>query len=409
MSDLNVTHASALALVRDEGGPRRGRAQGELQILADGAVAIRGGRITAVGTTEQVLRAAGEAPELDARGRTVLPGLVESHTHPLFGGQRHQEYAAKLAGTEPEGPQGIPAAVRHTRQAGDEELLAGLADTYRALLRGGASTVEVKTGYGQSVAEELRALELLHRSRADTPQELVLTLLGAHVVPPEARDAREYAELVRTELLPAAVRQGHARLHDLVCERGVFEPETAAGLLEASRRAGIPARVHADANAASRGWSTAVAGGAIGADHLTYTPDEEIRAVGGTETVAVLLPVAEQLYLDERKANARLFIAQGVPVALGTDYCSALHPTSTLLSLALGSSWFRMTPAEAITATTLNAAYACALGHDRGSLDPGKRGDLTIVDCAHPNEICVSMGTARVGEVVIGGRRTLGS
>ncbi|WP_406140446.1 amidohydrolase family protein [Streptomyces sp. NBC_01089] len=409
--DLNVVGAAALVLVRDDGGPRRGRAQGEVEILADGAVAIRSGRIVAAGPTDEVLRAAGPAPTLDARGRTVLPGLVESHTHPLFGGDRHHEYAEKLSGTvprDPTAPRGIGAAVLHTREADDGALLSDAARAYAKLLRGGATTVEVKTGYGQSTRQELRALDLLHRSRATTPQSLVLTFLGAHVVPPEAADAESYAGLVRDEMLPAVVEQGIADLHDLVCERGVFDEGLAAELLDASRKAGLPARVHADANAASRGWATAVAGGAIAADHLTYTPDSEIREVGTTSTVAVLLPVAEQLYLDERRANARLFIDEGVPVALATDYCSALHPTSTLLSLALGTSWFRMTPAEAIVATTLNAAYACARGHDRGSIDIGKRGDLTIVDCPHPNEICVSMGTAPLGAVVIEGRVVLG-
>ncbi|WP_030903000.1 imidazolonepropionase [Streptomyces sp. NRRL F-5126] len=409
--DLNVVGAEALVLVRDDGGPRRGRAQGEVEILADGAVAIRAGRIVAAGPTAEVLRTAGPAPTLDARGRTVLPGLVESHTHPLFAGDRHREYAEKLSGMpvgDASAPRGIGAAVRHTRAAEDDALLADLARAYAGLLRGGATTVEVKTGYGQSTDQELRALELLHRSRAMTPQSLVLTFLGAHVVPPEAADAGSYAEHVRARMLPAVVEQGLADLHDLVCEEGVFGAHLAAPLLTASRKAGLPARVHADANSASRGWATAVAGGAVAADHLTYTPDAEIREMGTTSTVAVLLPVAEQLYLDERKANARLFIEQGVPVALATDYCSALHPTSTLLSLALGTSWFRMTPAEAITATTLNAAYACARGRDRGSIDVGKRGDLTVVDCPHPNEICVSMGNAPVSELVIEGRVVTG-
>jgi imidazolonepropionase len=162
--------------------------------------------------------------------------------------------------------------------------------------------------------------------------------------------------------------------------------------------------VHADASSDSRGWRTAVAGGAVTADHLTYTPDEEIRSVGPTDTIAVLLPLAEQFYLDDRKAHARLFIETGVPVAIATDYCSSFQATSLTLAMTMACSWFRMTPAEAIVGATLNAAYAVGRHRDRGSLEPGKRGDLTILECAHPNEIGVSIGAPLVRWVISGGR-----
>ena len=410
--DLNVLHAAHVARICDRGGPRRGREQGELDLVADGAVAVRGGRIVAAGSTDAVLREAeGDVPTIDAAGCLVLPGLVEAHTHPLFAGRRHHEYVRRLRGAtsaqiRADGG-GIWASVQATRAASDEELLAGAVRAYRQIIRGGATTLEVKSGYGQTLEQELRALRLLRASAASTPLDLVYTFLGAHIVPGETASAAAYAQLVRERMLPAVIEQGIAELHDVVCETGVFEAPIAARLLAESRRLGIATRVHADASAPSSGWRTAVEGGAIAADHLTYTPDEEIRAVGATDTIAVLMPIAEQFYLDAKRANARLFVEQGVPVAIATDYCSSFQATSLLLGVALASSWFRLTPAEALVGATLNAAYAVGRGRDRGSLDPGKRGDLLILDCAHPNEVSVAIGAPLVRQTIIGGEVVL--
>jgi imidazolonepropionase len=163
---------------------------------------------------------------------------------------------------------------------------------------------------------------------------------------------------------------------------------------------GFPVRVHADASSDSRGWRTAVEGGALSADHLTYTPDNEINAVGAAQTVAVLLPIAEQFYLDERKANGKLFIENNVPVAVATDYCSSFQATSLPLTIAAACSWFRFTPAQAIVGATLNAAYALGKQHDRGSLDVGKRGDVTIFRCEHPNQLGTAIGAPIVDTAI---------
>src|SRR5665648_890149 len=181
------------------------------------------------------------------------------------------------------------------------------------------------------------------------------------------------------------------------------EQRVAVALHEAGEHRGS-ARVHADASSPSQGWRTAVEGGAVDAGHLTYTPEEEIREVGASDTIAVLLPIAEQIYLDEQRANARLFIEEQVPVAIATDYCSSIHATSLLLSIAAACSWYRMIPAEAIVGATLNAAYAVGRGRDRGSLDVGRRGDLVVIDCPHPDEIGLAWGAPLVRTVVSGGR-----
>ncbi len=406
MSDLNLTGAAQVARVADRGASRRGREQGELDLLADGAVAIRDGRIAAVGRTDDVLAEWDDGtPTLDVTGSTVLPGLIECHSHPLFGGSRHAEYAERLGGASlaevAARGGGIWSSVVSTRAAADSELSEQLAAAYRHILRGGVTTLEVKSGYGLEVEQELRQLELLQRSRAATPIGLVITFLGAHVVP-AGQDAEAYTDEVLA-MLARVLEQGIAEFHDITVERGLFTPAQALKLFGRSRELGIPARAHSDAWASSEGWKTAVQGGAISAEHLTYTPDEEIREVGEIDTIAVLLPQAELVYMTDRRANARLFIDQGVPVAVATDYCSSIHATSLASTIALAAPWFRITPAEAVVAATLNAAYALGLSADRGSIDVGKRGDLTVASVDHPNELFLAGGQEVVSDVIIAG------
>jgi len=412
--DLNIVNAAALARVSDNGVARRGPTQGQLDIVTNGAVAVRNGVIVAVGDTAAVLAEHGEAGvrTIDAAGRTVLPGLVECHSHPIFDGERHDEYAERLGGASlaevaAKGG-GIWRSVVATRAADGDVLLRRLVVAYDRILAGGVTTLEVKSGYGLTTAEELRELELLQRSRDLTPMQLVTTFLGAHVVPrdldgdPDAR-ATAYTDLIDTAMLPAVAAQGIAEFQDVTVEDGFFTPAQALQLMRRSHALGLPVRVHADAWKPSLGWRTAVEGGAISAEHLTYTDDAEIVAVGSTDTVAVLLPIAELIYMTDRRANARLFIEQHVPVAIATDYCSSIHATSLLNTLATAAPWFRMTPAEVIVGATLNAAYSLGRQSTCGSLDVGKRGDIVLLDCPHPQEICLAVGAPLIDAVVIGG------
>jgi imidazolonepropionase len=419
VSNLNVVHAASLARVGDSGQPRRGASQSDLDIVADGAVAIRDGVIAAVGTTDEVLatHADGDVPTIDARGRCVLPGLVECHSHPLFGGDRHHEYAERLGGASlaevAARGGGIWSSVVATRSASDEALLARLATTLQRILAGGVTTLEVKSGYGLTVAEELRQLELLRRATSQTAVQMAITFLGAHVVPrdldgeidgrPSDR-AEFYTSLIDGEMLPAVVAQGIAEFQDVTVEEGYFSPDQALRLMRRSHQLGLPVRVHADAWAPSLGWRTAVEGGAVSAEHLTYTSAGEIRDVGRTDTVAVVLPMAELVYMTSQRANARLFIEQEVPVAVATDFCSSIHATSLLNTMATAAPWFRMTPGEVIVGATLNAAYSLGRQASCGSLDVGKRGDLVILDCTHPDEVCLAVGAPLLDQVVIGGR-----
>ncbi len=419
MSDLNVVHATSLARIRDRGEARRGATQGELDLVADGAVAIRDGVIVAVGTTADVLANHGDhVPTIDARGRCVLPGLVECHSHPLFAGDRHHEYAERLGGVSlaevAARGGGIWSSVVATRNAGDGELLTRLGTTLRRIAAGGVTALEVKSGYGLTVAEELRGLELLRQARPLSPMQLVITFLGAHVVPRDldgdaGERADRYTDLIEGEMLTAVVAQGIAEFQDVTVEQGYFTPDQALRLMRRSREVGLPVRVHADAWAPSRGWVTAVEGGAVSAEHLTYTPADEIRQVGRTDTVAVILPMAELVYMTSERANARLFIDNEVPVAVATDFCSSIHATSLLNTVATAAPWFRMTPGEVIVGATLNAAYSLGRQSSGGSLDIGKRGDLIILDCLHPDELCLAVGAPLLDQVIIGGAVAIGA
>jgi imidazolonepropionase len=404
--DLTVIHAAQLARVVDRGGPRRGREQSELDLVADGAVAIRGGVIEAAGTTDEVLRAYGdpEVETLDASGMTILPGLIESHCHPLFKAAPHPPRAERLALEQIAGREdGIWATVQHTREAGDAELLAQLERVYERALAGGVTTMEAKTGYSLSVAGELRDLRLLRESQELTPIGLVRTFLGAHMVPADEASPARYVDIVLDQMLPRVTERGLATFADFCCDADLFEHSLVTKMLERARAAGMPTRVHADGWAAADGWRTAVRYGAATADHLTYTSDEEIMEVGTADTVATLLPVAEMVYLCDRRANARKFIEQEVPVAIATDYCSSIGSSSLVTTIGLAVPWFRITPAQAIVGATLNAAHGLGLGHDRGSVDIGKRGDLTILDAGHPNDVYLALGAPLVSTVVIAG------
>ena len=289
----------------------------------------------------------------------------------------------------------------------------GSTTTLQRILAGGVTTLEVKSGYGLTVAEELRELDLLRRARSSTPMQMAITFLGAHVVPrdldsdvdggPQER-AEQYTDLIDGEMLPAVVAQGVAEFQDVTVEDGFFTPDQALRLMRRSHELGLPVRVHADAWAPSQGWRTAVEGGAVSAEHLTYTSDDEIRAVGRSDTIAVLLPMAELVYMTSQRANARLFIEHEVPVAIATDFCSSIHATSLLNTMATAAPWFRMTPGEVIVGATLNAAYSLGRQASCGSLDVGKRGDLVIIDCPHPEELFLAVGAPVLDQVVIAGR-----
>lgn len=388
--DLNVVHAAELHAVTDGGAARRGAEQAETTCIRDGAVAIRSGIIRAVGRSEDVLAEWGDgAPTIDADGQVVVPGLVEAHAHPVFVGDRADEYVDRLAGRragmvtgdgdgDGDGIHGIHGTVACTRSASDAELADGLRSVFAALLASGVTTVEAKTGYGLQLSEELRHLRLIDEARSESLIDVVATFLGGHMTPAELRPD-DYIALVEREMLPAVVEQGIACFNDVTCEAEVFDPAQCRRMMAAAQRLGLPNKVHADAFADSGGWRLAIEERAVSADHLTFTPDDDIADAGSCDTVAVLLPVAELMYRCERRASARLLRDCGVPLAIATDYCASLGVVAALTGLVLAAPWFGLTPGEVLVGATLNAAYALGVAGSCGSLDAGKRGDLVFL------------------------------
>lgn len=413
-ADLIIVHAASLCQIKDSGGPRRGASQSELDIVADGAVAVAGETILAVGSTSEILAAVDTtgAEMLDASGMTVLPGLVEAHSHPVFAGSRYREYAQRLAGV----PRaeilasggGIWNSVLQTRAASDAELLARTTQAFARMLADGITTTEAKSGYGLTTEQELRSLRLIDEARRQTPLEVAPSFLGAHVVP-AGMSVERYVEQICEEMLPAVVAQGIAEFCDVSCEAGDFDVRQARRVIECSTRHGFPCRIHADAWEASGGWPLAAEMHALTADHLSGTSDEEIRSVGRTDTIAVLLPTAELTYLMTKHANARLLIEQEVPVAIATDYCSSIPAYSLRASIGLASARLGMTPGESIVGATLNAAYALQRQHRIGSLEPGKQADILILNCEHPFQLVWELGQTPVQRVIKRGRVVAGS
>jgi len=407
--DFAVIHAAQLVTVGGGArGPRRREDLRRLDVIPDGALLASRGRIVAVGTTAEMTAShdLATARVIDASGKVVMPGLVDNHTHPLFAGVRYDEYAERLGGAGMADVSrrggGIWSTVVKTRAADDEDLLAILRKHFADILRSGTTTVEVKSGYGQTADQELRHLRLIAEASKQSPLRVVPTFLGAHIVPLEHRDAASYAEEIIDQMLPAVRDQGIARFCDVSCDAS-FTPDIASRILRRAADLGLPGRVHADGLRSSRGWQTAVDNHAVSADHLTYTPDAEIDAVGAVDTVASLIPTAEMYYFTDRRANARHFIDAGVPLVVTSDFCSSIHSPSLYQILSLAAAWYRLTPEEVITATTINPAFALGMVDQVGSLEVGKWADLIVVDVPHYRMMIYEFGMPRVDTVVIGG------
>ncbi len=435
---LLVIGATAIATLA--GSLRRGEGQGELGLLSrrgpddpdPPALAAWQGTVLAVGprsAVEAAIEAAGLPRSafavLEADGGLVTPGFVDPHTHLLFAGSRAGELLLRVQGAGYleilAAGGGILTTVRETRGASQAALLAHGRRWLGEMLRHGATTVEVKSGYGLDVATELRLLEVAGVLGAEGPVEVVPTFLGAHAVPPEYRipeapgSGRErYVRHVIDEQLPAVVNQGVARFCDVFCEAGVFGVEDARAILTVARARGLGVRLHADELAPSGGAELAAELGAASADHLAAVSDVGIDALAeaaerGRPVVAVLLPATSWFLVKDRHAPARRLIERGVPVALGTDFNPGTSPTPNLqLVMTLAVLALRMTPAEVLTAVTLNAAHALGLGDRVGSLEAGRVADLVVWDVGSVEELPYWAGADLARAVVKAGRLVAG-
>lgn len=389
------------------------------------ALAAYEGRIVALGRTDEVTAQLaelgipqGQILELDAGGGTLTPGLVDPHTHLLFAGTRHGELAMRQRGHGYleilAAGGGILQTVRQTRAATDDELLAGARRWLAEMLRHGVTTVEVKSGYGLSTEQELRLLRLAGELAQEGPLEVVPTFLGAHAVPAEFRDrpdgAAAYLDIVIAEQLPAVAEQGIATACDVFCERGVFDVPGSRRLLLAADGLGLPARLHADELHPSGGAELAAELGARSADHLAAVSAAGIEALGraadeGRPVLATLLPATTLYLLGERYAPARALIERGVPVALGSDFNPGTSPTPNLaLVMSLACLELGLSPAEALSALTINAASALGLEATNGSLELGKHADVVVWAVESHELLPYWLGASLVRAVVKRGR-----
>ena len=364
---------------------RRGAEQGTIRFLKNAYLAADNGVITAVGegpVPETLLK---DAEVLDAAGRLVTPGLIDCHTHLVFGGWREHELAMKRQGVPyleilAQGG-GILSTVRATRGATAEDLREKAEGILKEMARLGVTTCEIKSGYGLNTETELKQLRVIRALKESQPVELAATFLGAHALPEEYKNDRAgYIRLMTEEMLPKIAEEGLAEFCDVFCETGVFTAEESETILRAGQRLGLRAKIHADEIDAIGGSQLAGSIRAVSAEHLIACPDEGIRSMAQGGTVAVLLP-ATSLYLGKPYARARDMIDAGVPVAAASDFNPGSCPSFNLQLVMNLACWgYKLTPQEVLTAVTLNAAAAIGRADRTGSLEQGKQADLVIWD-----------------------------
>jgi imidazolonepropionase len=386
-----------------------GRSLTELELIKDGAVVVRNGRIDWIGPTATLPSLPRDTEVIDATSKTVIPAFVDSHTHLVFAGSREDEFEQRLRGSTYQeiaaGGGGINATVRCVREASKDELKLMARRRLDRLLTFGVTTVEVKSGYGLNVADEIKCLEVIAELNAEGPLELVPTFLGAHAVPPEFRSDREgYLRLLTDEMLPEVARRGLAEFCDVFCDTGAFSLAESERVLRRAADLGLRLKLHADELTPLGGAELAARMGAVSADHLLCVTDAGIEALAAAGTVATLLP-GTAFFLGVDYAPARRLIDRGVRVALASDCNPGTCPTENLpLIGTMACTQMGMLPAEALTALTLNAAAAVGRADRLGSLEVGKQADLVILDVPDYRQLFYHFGVSHVWRVVKRGR-----
>jgi imidazolonepropionase len=380
----------------------------ELGIIRDGAMLIRGGRIGMVGTSDEIEKNRGNAEVVDVGGHVVLPGFVDAHTHLVFAGSRLDDFERRVRGETYEqiakAGGGIWSTVEKTRAASAVDLLARGEKHAQWFLRCGTTTVEAKSGYGLTLEDELKILRVMRRLNEETPLEIVPTFLGAHTVPREMC-VDEYLDLVVNEMLPRVVSEKLAEFCDVFCEVGYFNIEQSKRILDAAKRLGLKLRIHADQLSSSGAAKLAAESKATTADHLEKTGEEGIAALRSAGVQPVLLPGSVYALGSRHYPRVREMIEAGLAVVIATDFNPGSSPTPSMpMILSLACTQMKMSPAEAIIASTINAAYSLGRGEKIGSLEPHKLANFAIFDCEDYRELAYWFGVPQTHSVYVRGR-----
>jgi len=410
-NSLAILNCAQLVTLAGPARPRVGAELRELGIIEDGALLVRDGLIERAGTRAEIeAQLDASYTVVDAQRRSVLPGFVDAHAHPVFAGTRADEFELRAGGATYQqiaaAGGGIKSTVRKTRAASEDELVEAGKRYASWLLRCGTTTVEAKSGYGLTTADELKMLRAIRRLSAETQLRYVPTFLGAHTVPEEfSGRSADYVDLVIEEMLPRVTQEKLAEYCDVFCEAGAFSVAESRRILTAAKQLGLGLRVHADQLSLNGGARLAAELGAATADHLEQTDAAGIAALTSAHIQPVLLPASVLMIGATHYPNARAMIGAGLAVVLATDFNPGSSPVaSMLLVLTLACTQMKMTPAEALTAATINAAYSLGRGHASGSLEVGKRADFVLHDCGDYRELAYFAGLEHPAAVYVGGQ-----
>lgn len=409
-ADIVILNANEIVTLHgDDEEPRTGKQMQNLEVIPKGGLAVKEGKIVAVGETSEIRRQFKGEKMISAGGKTVMPGFVDPHTHLVFAGSREDEFQMRVEGASYmeilDSGGGILRSVKTTRKASVENLVESGFKTLDAMLEHGTTTVEAKSGYGLSMESELKILQVMQRLDRLHAVDIVPTFMGAHTVPRRYKsNTQGYVNLVVNKMIPQVATRELAEFCDIFCEKGVFSLGQSRHVLTAARDHNLKIKIHADEMSQLGGAELAADIGAVSAEHLLFASDHGLKAMAEKRVIAVLLPAAAFSLMTERYADARKMIDLGVPVALGTDFNPSCRVENQQLVIAFACHFMKLTPAEAITAATINAAHAIDRGHEIGSLEADKKADIVILDIPNHKFLGYRFGVNLVDKVIKNGR-----
>lgn len=411
---INIGQLLTLRFPSTQSGPRRGPALKELGVITDAAVLCVGGKVVSVGTTKDALRDPWirkhrkKIAEIDCAGKVVLPGFVDSHTHPVFVGPRLIDFEKRIEGASYEqiaaAGGGIRSSLEEVRKATKAALRTKVLTVLRDMAAHGTTTVEAKSGYGLTVESELKSLEAIREAASAWPGTVVPTLLGAHVVPNEFQGcSQNYVDIVCTEMIPQAAGRKLAQFVDVFCDQGAFTAEETEQVFAAAREHGLHVRAHMGQLSETR-LAPFLRFEPASFDHMDHVSDDDVALLAKHSTIATLVPGANYFLGLNAYPNARRLIDAGVPVALATDYNPGTSPTMSMpMAMSLACTHMKMSPAEAVAAATINGAWALRVAESKGSIEPGKDADLAVFAVDDYREIPYWFGANHCSLTVMNG------